>query len=57
MADKETPFTIEHAEREEVHPLVGVPHGFVDHNGEKIVYEFDEDGNYAGWHKEPGSDE
>ena len=41
------------AETPEAHPLVGLPDGHVDHNNEKIVYEYDEDGNVVGWHKEP----
>jgi YD repeat-containing protein len=36
----------------EVHEDVGVPHGHVDENGETIVYEYDDDGNFTGWHKE-----
>ena len=40
------------AETPEVHPLVGLPDGHVDHNNEKIVYEYDEDGTFVGWHKE-----
>lgn len=42
----------------EVHELVGVAHGeevvdtFGEATGEKVVYEFDDDGNFAGWHKE-----
>lgn len=34
------------------HP--GVDDGFVDAGGDKVVHEFDEDGNLIGWHKEPG---
>lgn len=33
--------------------LVGHPDGHVDHNGEKITYEYDAEGNVIGWHKEP----
>lgn len=29
------------------------PDGHVDHNGEKIVYEYDETGKAVAWHKEP----
>lgn len=36
----------------EVHPLVGLPEGHVDDNGEVIVYERDENGEVVGWHKE-----
>lgn len=35
-----------------VTPDAGVPDGHVDHNGEKIVYEYDENGVCVGWHKE-----
>lgn len=35
----------------ENHP--GLDDGHVDAAGEKIVYEYDEDGNMIGWHKEP----
>lgn len=34
-------------------PDAGHPDGHIDHNSEKIVYEYDEDGNVVGWHKEP----
>ena len=44
MADK--------TEATEVHPLVGLPDGFVDEAGEKIVYDYDDFGNFLGWHKE-----
>lgn len=37
----------------EIHPLVGVAHGHVDENGETIVYEHGEDGEFIGWHKDP----
>lgn len=30
----------------------GVPDGHVDESGEKIVYEYDGDKNFVGWHKE-----
>lgn len=43
MADTETT---------DVHPLVGLADGHVDHNGEKIVYEYNEAGEVVGWHKE-----
>lgn len=33
------------------HP--GVEDGYVDSAGEKVVHDFDEDGNLIGWHKEP----
>lgn len=33
------------------HP--GVEDGHIDADGEKIVYDHDEDGNLIGWHKEP----
>lgn len=35
----------------ENHP--GVEDGYVDSAGEKVVHEYDEDGNLTGWHKEP----
>lgn len=40
----------------DVHPLVGLPHGHVDANGETIVYEYDEAGNFVGWHKLPAEE-
>lgn len=40
------------AEELEIHPLVGLPDGFIDPFGEKIVYDRDEDGEVIGWHKE-----
>ena len=42
----------------EIHELVGVADGEEvvlatgEPTGEKVVYEYDEDGNLAGWHKE-----
>lgn len=58
MADKETPFTKENVNAGDVHPRVGVPHNEVVTSPagekEKIVYEFDKDGNFTGWHKEVG---
>lgn len=36
----------------EAHPLVGLPDGHINDQDEKIVYEYDEDGNFVGWHKE-----
>lgn len=52
MADEnQTTFT-EDTEREDSHPLVGVPEGFVDDNNEQVVYEYDDEGNFLGWHKE-----
>jgi hypothetical protein len=38
---------------DDAHPLVGLPDGHVDPSGEKIAYEFDTDGSFIGWHKEP----
>jgi hypothetical protein len=32
--------------------IVGYPDGTVLPDGEKIVYEYDADGTFAGWHKE-----
>jgi hypothetical protein len=46
MADDKNP------KEEYVHPLVGLPHDHVDDNDERIVYEYDEDHNFIGWHKE-----
>lgn len=43
MAENETP----------VDAPVSLPDGHIDHNNEKIVWEYDEDGNFIGWHKEP----
>lgn len=37
----------------EIHPDAGVPHGHVASNGEKVVYIWDEDGNFVEWAKEP----
>jgi len=42
-----------YADGTEVHPMCGVPNGHVDHNGETIVYEYDDEGNYLGWGKLP----
>lgn len=42
----------------EINPAVGVANGapVLDANGqdtgEKVVYEFDQDGQFSGWHKE-----
>lgn len=35
--------------------IVGVPDGTVDDAGEKVVHEFDADGTFVGWHKEPAN--
>ena len=37
--------------------IVGLPDGHVDHNGEQIVYEYDEDGNFIGWSKQDPTQE
>jgi hypothetical protein len=43
----------------EIHPLVGVAHDAEvitsegEATGEKVVYEYDENGEFVGWHKEP----
>lgn len=36
-----------------IHPHAGVPDGFVDHNGETVVYVYDDEGNYLGFKKIP----
>lgn len=58
MADKteittEDVATVSAVFADDVHPMVGLPDGHVDHNNEKIVYERDEAGEVVGWHKEP----
>jgi len=45
------------AKGEDAHESVGVPHGGEvllgdEPTGEVVVYEFDDDGNFVGWHKE-----
>jgi hypothetical protein len=42
--------------QEDIHPLVGVADGHVEINGEKVVYDYDEDGKFVGWHKEEVSE-
>jgi hypothetical protein len=43
---------------EDVHDSVGVAHGEEVRlgdgtpTGEKVIYEFDDEGNFVGWHKE-----
>lgn len=32
--------------------IAGVPNGFVDSDGETVVYDYDSSGNFVGWHKE-----
>lgn len=32
--------------------IVGVPDGTVNSDGEMVVYEYDETGEFVGWHKE-----
>ena len=36
----------------EPHPAIGVTDGAVE-NGERMVYEYDNNGQVSGWHKEP----
>lgn len=33
------------------HP--GVPDGHIEADGERVVYDYDENGELVGWHKEP----
>lgn len=40
----------------DLNPDVGVPNGHIDPFGETYVYEYDEDGNFVGWHKEPSAE-
>lgn len=35
-----------------INPLVGVADGTVLNTGDKVVYEYDTDGTFIGWHKE-----
>lgn len=54
MTDK---IEIERVELDEVPSEPFVPeHGSVDQYGETFVHEFDKDGNYIGWHKEPSAE-
>lgn len=36
----------------EIFEGAGVPEGHIEVNGEKVVYDRDEEGNVVGWHKE-----
>lgn len=41
-------------ETEVVEPSVGRPDGFVLDDGETVVYDYDNNGKFIGWHKAPG---
>lgn len=42
-------------EPDEILELVGHPNGFVLEDGETITYEYNDQGQFTGWHKAPGS--
>lgn len=41
---------------DDVHPLVGERDGHVNDRGETLVYEYDAEGNFAGWHFAPAEE-